>query len=299
MGLDPRAAKVRRIVLSGEASGSVPAVRRQIRVADAHVGELSGQPYGERYLQELLPSDGMVLDSRPTTAAVLAAGRLRPGADLEMLRAIQSAHYVDGAHVTETATLEGLAKQIGLDVTAFQAAVSPDKADEHMVDTQRLMQRLGVGGFPAVFIEQSPHPILTASIEECAPPGGQVWALGSLRRGQPEAAAIGERTKRMRIGTNLMLLPLADPLRLAEDAAAVSILTDGRFDLGVGDLGLALRGDARGVGQQCHLAGVLDRHLRVWGMQTADVAMVHAVLPADENFPERPFLRHSIASSVR
>ena len=48
------------------------------------------------------------------------------------------------------------------------------------------------------------------------------------------AAAIGERTKRMCIGTNLMLLPLADPVRLAEDAAAVSILTGGRFDLGVG-----------------------------------------------------------------
>ena len=38
----------------------------------------------------------------------------------------------------------------------------------------------------------------------------------------------------MRIGTNLMLLPLADPLRLAEDAATLSILTGGRFDLGVG-----------------------------------------------------------------
>ena len=48
------------------------------------------------------------------------------------------------------------------------------------------------------------------------------------------AAAIGERTKKMRIGTNLMLLPLADPLRLAEDAVTLSILTEGRFDLGVG-----------------------------------------------------------------
>ncbi len=48
------------------------------------------------------------------------------------------------------------------------------------------------------------------------------------------AAAIGQRTKRMRIGTNLMLLPLADPLRLAEDSATLSILTGGRFDLGVG-----------------------------------------------------------------
>jgi alkanesulfonate monooxygenase SsuD/methylene tetrahydromethanopterin reductase-like flavin-dependent oxidoreductase (luciferase family) len=48
------------------------------------------------------------------------------------------------------------------------------------------------------------------------------------------AAAIGERTSRMRIGTNLMLLPIADPVRVAEDAAALSILTGGRFDLGVG-----------------------------------------------------------------
>ncbi len=48
------------------------------------------------------------------------------------------------------------------------------------------------------------------------------------------AAAIGERTQTMRIGTNLMLLPLADPVRMAEDAASVAILTGGRFDLGVG-----------------------------------------------------------------
>jgi alkanesulfonate monooxygenase SsuD/methylene tetrahydromethanopterin reductase-like flavin-dependent oxidoreductase (luciferase family) len=48
------------------------------------------------------------------------------------------------------------------------------------------------------------------------------------------AAAIGARTTRMRIGTNLMVLPLHDPVRIAEDAATVSLLTGGRFDLGVG-----------------------------------------------------------------
>ena len=46
--------------------------------------------------------------------------------------------------------------------------------------------------------------------------------------------AIAARTSRMRIGTNLMLLPLHDPIRLAEDAATLSLLTGGRFDLGVG-----------------------------------------------------------------
>ena len=48
------------------------------------------------------------------------------------------------------------------------------------------------------------------------------------------AAAIGQATRNMQIGTNLMLLPLADPIRMAEDAAALAILTGGRFDLGVG-----------------------------------------------------------------
>jgi alkanesulfonate monooxygenase SsuD/methylene tetrahydromethanopterin reductase-like flavin-dependent oxidoreductase (luciferase family) len=48
------------------------------------------------------------------------------------------------------------------------------------------------------------------------------------------ASAVAARTARLRIGTNLILLPLHDPLRLAGDAATVSILSDGRFDLGVG-----------------------------------------------------------------
>jgi alkanesulfonate monooxygenase SsuD/methylene tetrahydromethanopterin reductase-like flavin-dependent oxidoreductase (luciferase family) len=48
------------------------------------------------------------------------------------------------------------------------------------------------------------------------------------------AAAIGARTSRMRIGTNLMILPLHNPIRIAEDAATLSLLTGGRFDLGVG-----------------------------------------------------------------
>jgi alkanesulfonate monooxygenase SsuD/methylene tetrahydromethanopterin reductase-like flavin-dependent oxidoreductase (luciferase family) len=47
------------------------------------------------------------------------------------------------------------------------------------------------------------------------------------------AAAIGARTHRMRIGTNLIILPLHDPVRIAEDAATLAILTRGRFDLGV------------------------------------------------------------------
>jgi alkanesulfonate monooxygenase SsuD/methylene tetrahydromethanopterin reductase-like flavin-dependent oxidoreductase (luciferase family) len=47
------------------------------------------------------------------------------------------------------------------------------------------------------------------------------------------AASIGARTQRLRIGTNLLQIPLHDPIRLAEDSATLALLTGGRFDLGV------------------------------------------------------------------
>jgi alkanesulfonate monooxygenase SsuD/methylene tetrahydromethanopterin reductase-like flavin-dependent oxidoreductase (luciferase family) len=50
----------------------------------------------------------------------------------------------------------------------------------------------------------------------------------------PLAAAIAARTERIRIGTFVLLLPFHNPVRVAEDAIAVDILSNGRFDLGVG-----------------------------------------------------------------
>jgi probable F420-dependent oxidoreductase len=48
------------------------------------------------------------------------------------------------------------------------------------------------------------------------------------------AAAVAARTRRVRIGTNIMVLPIHHPLRLAEDGATVDAISNGRFELGVG-----------------------------------------------------------------
>jgi alkanesulfonate monooxygenase SsuD/methylene tetrahydromethanopterin reductase-like flavin-dependent oxidoreductase (luciferase family) len=53
------------------------------------------------------------------------------------------------------------------------------------------------------------------------------------------AAAIAERTRRMRIGTAVQVLPLCHPLRLAEEVATVDQLSGGRLIFGVGRSGFA------------------------------------------------------------
>lgn len=48
------------------------------------------------------------------------------------------------------------------------------------------------------------------------------------------AAAVGQRTTRLRIGTAVIVLPLHDPVRLAEDIAQADQLTGGRLEVGFG-----------------------------------------------------------------
>ena len=47
-------------------------------------------------------------------------------------------------------------------------------------------------------------------------------------------AAVASRTKRIRLGSGVVVLPFNDPIRVAEEAAMLDLMSDGRFDLGVG-----------------------------------------------------------------
>ena len=52
------------------------------------------------------------------------------------------------------------------------------------------------------------------------------------------ASAIAARTKHLRIGTAVSVLPLGNPLRTAEEAATIDQISEGRFEFGVGRSGL-------------------------------------------------------------
>lgn len=128
-------------------------MRRYIQQADARVGQMSGQPYGEPYLNGLLFDPELVLESRPVIAAVLAAQALDAKQALPMLRGIQHAHYERGQHVVREGTLLEIAEGIGLDAAAFAEALKMVRVDEHIAESQELMNNVGAQGFPTFVLQ--------------------------------------------------------------------------------------------------------------------------------------------------
>ena len=83
------------------------------------------------------------------------------------------------------------------------------------------------------------------------------------------AAAVAARTERVTIGTAVLLLPLHDPLQVAEEAAVVDLLSGGRLRLGLG-LGYKLQEfDVFGVDRR-HRRGLMEEGVEVIRRAWAD-----------------------------
>jgi alkanesulfonate monooxygenase SsuD/methylene tetrahydromethanopterin reductase-like flavin-dependent oxidoreductase (luciferase family) len=81
------------------------------------------------------------------------------------------------------------------------------------------------------------------------------------------ASAIAARTQRMKIGLAVQVLPLCHPLRLAEEAATVDQISNGRLIFGVGRSGVARTYEAYGVPygeSRERFAEVLDIVQKAW-----------------------------------
>jgi len=61
------------------------------------------------------------------------------------------------------------------------------------------------------------------------------------------ASSIATRTKRLKVGNAVQVLPLISPLRIAEEAATVDQVSEGRFEFGVGRSGNARAYEIMGI----------------------------------------------------
>ena len=81
---------------------------------------------------------------------------------------------------------------------------------------------------------------------------------GYLAPIMPMLAAIAARTTRLKLGTYVLLAPFYHPLRLAEDAAMIDVLSNGRLRLGIGMGYRAEEFDALQVSKKTRLSRTLE-----------------------------------------
>ncbi|MFN8495501.1 MAG: LLM class flavin-dependent oxidoreductase [Caldilineaceae bacterium] len=105
---------------------------------------------------------------------------------------------------------------------------------------------------------------------------------GRLPSPFPFLAAAAQRTKHIRLGTSIVVMPLELPLRVAEDAAVVDALSDGRLELGIGS------GGERGEFEAFGLDMARRRELTSDGVQMLQRALRGESLNASEQRLDPP-----------
>jgi len=115
----------------------------------------------------------------------------------------------------------------------------------------RLSVRVGVG-LPPVAPDADPSAALWSLVDTLEEVGyDSIWLSDSSARGAfaplPTLAAIAARTERLKLGTNVLVLPPRNPLTLAREMATVDALSAGRL-LPAGGLGADLPRELEALG---------------------------------------------------
>ncbi|MEQ5127420.1 DsbA family protein [Providencia zhijiangensis] len=128
--------------------------RQYILQSDKRIAAMTGQVFGDDYIA-MLHQPNVVMDSAPPQTAILAA--TKQGKGVEMLKALQKAHYVSGRQIKQPEVLVEVAQEIGLNVEQFQkdyAQCAQTETDAHIAQSKQLLGQSGASGFPTLLIEQ-------------------------------------------------------------------------------------------------------------------------------------------------
>ncbi|MEP6720276.1 MAG: DsbA family protein [Variovorax sp.] len=124
---------------------------------DQRIERLTRQSFTQRYRERVLGDRHQLFDSGPATLALTAVSRTDPARELETLKAIQRARYVDGRDVTSLAALASLLEGLGLtQATAKVAHPDADLLSANAVrirQAQALMREFSARGVPTLIAE--------------------------------------------------------------------------------------------------------------------------------------------------
>ncbi|RBO83474.1 DsbA family protein [Marinomonas aquiplantarum] len=128
--------------------------RQHIVQADQHIARMAKVTFGQKYQQRVTSGAEFILDSYLPTQAFWAGQTLGFKAQT-MLGHLQHAHYIEGMALHQEDQLQALAQQLGIEESAWQAAMHEVK--EHSLKNiqynQKMMNTWQVSGFPTLFLQ--------------------------------------------------------------------------------------------------------------------------------------------------
>ena len=124
---------------------------------DQRIERLTGQPFSERYRTEVLANHQQMFDSGPATFALTAVALTEPLREVEALKALQQARYVDGVDITDMDSLQAIFGRLRLTDAAARLA-RPDSVlleanTRRTGQARQLMQQLGARGVPSFVLQ--------------------------------------------------------------------------------------------------------------------------------------------------
>jgi putative protein-disulfide isomerase len=126
-------------------------LRRYVMEHDQRIGALTGQPFGDAYLNGLLRDTGAVLDSEPPIGAILAADLLGGHWARHARAHSESPTTSRAGALPNRRVLIGLAADISLPEATFKPMLEGRRAHhaaKHIAAERDLLRRVGGHGFP-------------------------------------------------------------------------------------------------------------------------------------------------------
>jgi len=167
-----------RLVVGGLRPGTSEAMDDAMKGTIRHHWEEVGRASGQPFSYEFFERDGFVYDTEPACRAAVTMRYLAPEATLPYLAALHRAFYVEGEDTTDPATLARLAEDFGVDADAFAEALASEGLAKATLEDFQFSQRLGVGGFPTVVVnDRQGYALLTAGFRpfEALQPNLEAW----------------------------------------------------------------------------------------------------------------------------
>jgi putative protein-disulfide isomerase len=136
---------------------------------DQRIARLTGQEFSQSYRDNILGADGTMFDSAPATLGLVAVGLTAPEHEIEALKLLQNARYVNGRNSSNLTVVADVLAAAGLSDAAVRiTSPGPDLLEvyRHRIDAARSdMAHFGAQGVPSLIVEgEGGRQLLAANV---------------------------------------------------------------------------------------------------------------------------------------